>query len=93
LKQKKTKWFFLGDGGAVVEDLNPKACEMRLLWVPKEHVPCGQETRKMREEAMRMLLSIARAVCANGGWKVAGMDFDKHKFRAHWHAQACLVKR
>lgn len=91
-KQHKTRWYHLTRYvGIVVEDLDSKSYSMRLLYVPDYHVPCGQETVKDRETAGDLLLAVAKACLP--GYRVAALELDQHSYKAHWHAQAGLMKR
>ena len=60
---------------------------MRLLYVPPDHVPCGQETAQMVHLARALLRAVAGAL---DGYRVAGFDVYDHGYRAHWHMQAWL---
>lgn len=89
--QHKTRWFYLSPNvGAVVEDLRSKGCDMRLLHVPVEHVPCGAETEADREASIAILTAVARHLPE---YEVVKLDVSNHSFGQHWHVQACLKRR
>jgi hypothetical protein len=90
LRQHKTRWHCVGLEGAVVDDLNARGHALRLLYVPKEHVSCGDETPEMRAVAVALLTAVGLAVCANEGLLMRKFDLAEHSYRAHWHAQLCL---
>ena len=92
--QKKTRWFYLGSDGAVVEDCNPKRCALRLLFVPSEHFHCGDEPRRLWDMATERLMGVAAALMVeNPGLGFGDFDYHRHSYRAHWHAQLGLIRR
>lgn len=91
--QHLTAWFYVGPEGAVVEDLSPRAYDMRLLFVPVEHYACGLEPSRLRDEAVRLLRAVAAAVCQNRDMELVGLDLYRHSYRDHWHAQANLARK
>ena len=89
--QHKTRWFYLTpDEGIVCEDLHPKGFDMRLLYVPPWHLPCGSELKVDREQAIRLLTDIVAIRLPD--YHIVSFDLDDHSFRAHWHAQAGLSR-
>lgn len=90
LRQHKTRWFYVGSFGVVVEDLNPKEYTMRLLFVSSNHVPCGKQTGGDRIVAMNYLVGVAKALEVEGGLQIIKWDLENHSFKSHWHAQVCL---
>lgn len=97
-REHLTEWFYLGLPGEVPEpmqgvvarDLEDKGYNMRLLWVPRRHVVCGDETREMKRTARFILLAVAQAVCVNKNLVISGFDFSHYSMRDHWHAQILL---
>ena len=82
----------MGRYWCVVDDLDPRGFALRLLYVPRIHMPCGEETRIMRNQAKNRLHGFSRAIEAAGALRLARTDLGMHRFRAHWHAQACFEK-
>ena len=89
-EQHRTRWLFMGRYWAVVEDADPKGFALRLLYVPRIHLLCGDESKEMRLIAKNRLHGFAKALEAEGKLRLVQTDLDKHRFRAHWHAQACF---
>lgn len=96
--QHVTDWYFLGLPGCVperfegivVRDQDDKGYAKRLLWVPRAHIPVGEETGEMRLAAHVILRAVAYAVAVNDNLVVSGFDFNKHSNKDHWHAQIHL---
>ena len=94
LDLKQTRWFYLGLEGIVLEDLNPKRYDLRLLFVPVEHFHCGYEPRRLWDTANRLLLGVAGALAAEyPGLTIGDFDYHRHSYRRHWHAQLGLVRK
>ena len=91
--EHKTEWFYLYHRGIVVEDLNPKGHTMRLLYVPREHVHCGEQHPFAEDCAQMELMAVARAICQNRGLTIVKWDMGDHSYSEHWHAQVCLDKK
>lgn len=90
-RQHKTKWLFLSPNvGAVVVDLHSKGFDKRVLFVPELHIKCGQETEADRRTAEDLLIAVVKARFPEH--KIMRFDWDC-SYRAHWHVQACLMKR
>jgi hypothetical protein len=71
--QHRTRWFYIGDVGAVVEDLDPGDYHMRLLFVPSKHVIGEGEVVAVHQVAVSMLEGIGHALChENPNLAIAG---------------------
>lgn len=93
LDQHKTEWFYRDAHGAVVEDLNPKEYDLRLLYVPVEHFECGSEPLPIHGGAAQVLYGVANALAVQRGYVIStDDDFYDHSYTAHWHAQVGLWK-
>lgn len=89
-RQHITEWLYVGIEGVVVVDADDKGHDLRLLYVPQEHVQCGDETELMRATAKKLLSAIGFAIMCNKSFKKCSFDFDNHSFTEHWHAQMNL---
>ncbi len=93
-----TEWYFLGDKGevpeefqgVVVRDIDDESYALRLLWVPRKHVPKGEVTTEMRRVAKVILLGTAQAVAVEYDLVLVRLDFNNSPREKHWHARALL---
>lgn len=93
LSEHKSYWFYQGPDGVVVEDLNPGCHDLRLLYMPRDHVQCGSETEEMIAIATRLLYGIARAIVVERNYKIVRLSLHGHSYNKHWHAQLSLDRR
>lgn len=89
--QHITRWFWLTDSGIVVEDLNAKEYDLRLLFVPSFHLPVGKELNKDHEFAKDILSAVAERHLPE--YEIVAYDLTDHSYKAHWHAQAGLRRK
>lgn len=88
-RQHKTRWYYLSPRfGLICDDLHPKGCDRRLLYVPRKHMPCGSEREADRKKAVSLLTDVV-ARCLPG-YCIVAFDLSHHSYREHWHAQVCL---
>lgn len=91
-KQWEPRWYFLTPwDGIVCKDLQSRGYDIRLLYIPRRHVPCGQELIEDRERAKSLLARVAEEMLPD--YRIVAFDLDTHSYKAHWHAQACLVRK
>lgn len=84
-----TEWFFHNGQIAVVEDLDPKNYDMRLLAVYYFH---GDPYPAQKIETKATACGIVGALKYTRGLEIVHVDMDDHSFKDHWHCQVCLNK-
>lgn len=82
----KTEWFYAGWEGMVVEDWDSGDADLRLLFIPAQHII---PTEEEHQHARRLLWGIACALEIQRGYTIGGYEIVES---GHWHTKLKLYK-
>ncbi len=92
IRELKTRKYYCDKDVWIVDDLNPRDFDLRVLAVWKEHVLFGSLSDERREYLISKLWEVYEEYLKDD-YKTSGLDTTHYSIPDHEHVQLCLTRK